>query len=180
MGWRDPAKTQLQGQAADPWAGAARCAACHAAPAPNNRPSVPGSPAAPGRLRAREQKPTEGLPSTRCPVPSTHQHRPPAPMGPARPLGGLWVPSELGARRLQRGLEVGEGGGSSMSVPTDAAQGGRVWGSHPGSFTQPKENSKYLPLEHTHAQFPTLVPSSQPLGQAPELPAVTAPIRQLL
>lgn len=33
---------------------------------------------------------------------------------------------------------------------------------------------------HTHAQFPTLVPSSQPLGQAPELAAVTAPIRQLL
>lgn len=123
------------------------CLSC--GPSPEQPPLCPWQPCSAGTA------PREGTKAHR----GFAQHALPHPLHAPAPISspdGTSTASRgpLGAQRARgqapAGLEVGEGGGSSMSVPTDAAQGGRVWGSHPGSFTQPKENSKYLPLEHTH------------------------------
>lgn len=129
------------------------CLSC--GPSPEQPPLCPWQPCSAGTAPREGTKAHRGFAQHALPRPLHAPAPTSSPNGTSTasrgPLGGLWVPSKLGARRLQRGLEVGEGGGSSMSVPTDAAQqGGGAWGSHPGSFTRPEENSKYLPLEHTH------------------------------
>lgn len=274
LGWRDPAKARLRGQAADPWAGAARCATCHAAPAHRAETasnhnssflSVPRTTAplfvaalhrrdgsARGNKGLQRVCPARALPSpprtstdlqprwdqhglsvaSGCPASSgpgacsegwrqarraaaprafpssflncagqsqrgqtglsywwgrsrSSQHL--IPLGERnelqnkprrwRALGSTDQLRRKGAAHPPHGKEAG---GCSGPQPLSRArdrrvklvqaislhnrrcttEGGGAWGFHPRSFMRPKEKNKFLPLKHTHAQFPTLVPSS--------------------